>query len=270
LAGAERQLRRVLLDIRRDFQEIPWADLVDVARDRGGPMLQQVEEGELAPARRISPRHSAGLAVDPLSVLLVLHQRHSGWVERYYDSLVNGRITRDSHDAFNRHAASIVEGLRDGTIQPPVVQPAGRPSADTLRQLHACWHMGAHNLVTLLERVMQNAGVNFPANRRLPEAAASFANLMINNCPERILLAHCQCLLRGRLAILPVILLQRRQAVNIAAGGPNQGRVVNDDGRANPRVVVPVPGAEAHVEVNRVPDDLIPDDRVNTSECHLE
>ncbi|KAJ9125181.1 hypothetical protein QFC22_000135 [Naganishia vaughanmartiniae] len=242
LAGAERQLRQVLLEIRRDFPELAWADVVNVARDRGG---RRVIDHELTPARRISPRHPTGVPVDPLSVLLVIHQRHPDWTERYYDSLINDRIAWNSHADFNMYAVPIIEGLRNGRIQPPIAQPARRPSAETLRQLHSCWSIGASNLVTLLERVMQNIGVNFPENRRLPGAAASFEILMIDHCPDRILLAHCQNLLRGRLALLPAILQQRR-AANIAAR-PNQGAVANNDARA---------GAQA----NRVPGAPIPDD----------
>ncbi|KAJ9108828.1 hypothetical protein QFC21_000148 [Naganishia friedmannii] len=255
LAGAEQQLRQVMHNIRRDFPEIAWADLVDVARDRGG---EPVVDYELAPARRISPRHPAGFPVDPLSVLLVLHQRHPDWTDRYYDSLVNGRIAWDSHADFNMHAALIVQGLRDGGIQPPVAHPAVRASAETLRQMHSCWSIGASNLVKLLERVMQNAGVNFPENRRLPGDAASFENLMINNCPERILLAHCQRLLRGRLAVLPII-LQRRRAANVPAR-PNQAVVANNHPRVNRPLVVRARDAEAGAEVDRAPDAPVPDD----------
>lgn len=237
-----------MLDIRRDFPEVAWRDLVDMVRDRGGPMLRPVVDAELAPARRISPRHSTGAPVDPLSVLLVLHQNRD-WTERYYESLINGRFALDAHNAFNMHAAAIVEGLRDGKIQPPVVQPAKRPSADTLRQLHSCWRIGASNLVKLLDRVMQNAGAVFPEDQRLPGSAPSFEKLMIEHCPERILLSHCQGLLR-RLAALPVVLRGRRAAN--AAPRPDQENVAANNPRPNRPLAVRAPAAHIGAVENRV------------------
>ena len=129
--------------------------------------------------------------VDPISVFLLLQQRHPQWCHQYYEYLIGRQPARFMlHSSFNRLVAPIIDDLREGTVPNPPTPPPQRTTFHVLRQPHTCWNIGAANLVALLQRLMDNSGSVFPPERPIARLTIIFQHLLINSCPESIMLAH--------------------------------------------------------------------------------
>ncbi|KAJ9112772.1 hypothetical protein QFC20_002097 [Naganishia adeliensis] len=209
---------------QREFPALQQAQILAATRQRAEANLPyRIQDEELAVVRRVSPRHATGVQVDPLSVLLIMHERHPNWCQQYYEYLIGRRPGFGLHVTFNRHAAVIIDDLREGRVRAPA-GPAQRVTFHVLRQPHACWNIGATNLIKLLERLMTNSGSIFPPERPAAMVTVAFQNILVNSCPEPIILAHHRSLLEQlqiqRLHFRNRLAVPARAIANIGANAP--------------------------------------------------
>lgn len=243
--------------IQREFPALQQGQILAAARQQAEAILpHRVRDDELAMSRRVSPRQATGIQVDPISVLLLVHERHPDWCERYYEYLTGRRPGFGLHVLFNRYAAAIIDDLREGRVVAPAI-PAQRTTFHVLRQPHACWNIGATNLITLLERVMRNSGSVFPPERPVARTTVMFQNLLINACPERIILTHHRTLLEHvlhqRIVFRNGLVAAPRAAVIHARNDPV------DENRAEIPAAEDRPRANAHQDFDApIPDEAPP------------
>lgn len=234
---------------QREFPVLVQAQILAAARQQAERRLPaRVGDGELAAPRRISPRQANEVQVDPISVLLLLHQRHPAWCQQYYEFLTGRNLLGPVlHDSFNRLVAPIIDDLRERRVANPAVPPQ-RTTFHVLRQPHACWNVGATNLITLLARPMANSGSVFPPERPIARTTVMFQSLLINLCPEPIMVMH------HRLQITHLTEQRcqfRRRAAAQAA--PPARLAVNNDGNRNAvvnrvEVEIPINAPEANAQ----------------------
>jgi hypothetical protein len=211
---------------QREFPALQQAQVLAATRQRAEANLPyRIQDEELAVVRRVSPRHATGVQVDPLSVLLIMHDRHPNWCQQYYEYLIGRRPGFGLHSTFNRHAAVIIDDLREGRVRAPAV-PAQRVTFHVLRQPHACWAIGESNLLKCLERLMANSGSIFPPERPVAMVSVAFQNILVNSCPEPIMLAHHRSLLE-QLQIQRLHFRNRRAAPGRAIANPVANAPVN-------------------------------------------
>lgn len=243
--------------VQREFPlALQQGQTLAAARARSERSLPaRVADDELAAPRRISRRQLNEVQIDPISVLLLLHERHAGWCHEYYEYLIGvNPVGIGLHETFNRYAAAIVDDLREGRVQAPVVPAHQRITFHVLRQPHACWNIGATNLITLLARVMANSGSVFPFERPIARTTVMIQNLLINLCPERIMLMHHRIQLEH-------LLYQRLQFRNRAAA-PARAQV-NNGGNVDPvahRVEVEIPILRPRADARPDFEVVIPDE----------
>lgn len=214
----------------REIPTLQQAQILAAARQQAERILPaRVADDELAVARRVSRRQVNEVQVDPISVFLLLHQRHPRWCHQYYEYLIGRQpVGFMLHSSFNRLVAPIIDDLREGRVPNPSAPPQQRFSFHVLRSPHACWNIGAANLVALLQRLMANSGSVFPPERPIARLTVIFQQLLINSCPEPIMLMHH----RMQLGYLTEQRYQfRRRAVAAQVAAPAAATATNNGNR---------------------------------------
>ena len=245
----------------REIPTLQQAELLTAARQQAERILPaRVADNELALARRVSRRQANEVQVDPIATLLLLHQRHPQWCHEYYEYLIGRQpVAVLLHSSFNRLVAPIIDDLREGRVLHPPMPPQQRTTFHVLRQPHACWNIGAANIVALLQRLIDNSGSVFPPERPVARLTIMVQQLLLNSCPEPIMLMHHRIQL-GYLTEQRYQFRRRAVAAQVVASAatpaPNNG---NRNAIVN-RIQVGIPINRCQANAQRDYETEIPDE----------